>query len=144
MRLWRAPLDAARVPGGRVRLPTPLVGEFQLNRDLLAFTQTGLQGITVCSLDGQACELKRLPTGDRHDDHWALTEGGIYFVEGVRAEQKLMRHDLKRSVVTTVSNVFPTTLGGGLAVHPRETEITIAREQPPSIDLMSGTVVWGR
>ncbi len=140
MRLFRAPLDQSRTPGKQERLPTPLVGDVQLNRDRIAFTQTGLQGITVCSPDGQSCELKRLPMGDRHDDHWALTDGGLYFVEGLRAERKLKRHDLKSSAVTTVSHVVPTTLGGGLAVHPRENEITIAREQPPSIDLMSGTM----
>lgn len=141
MRLWRAPVDA---PAKQERLPTPLVGDVQLSRDRLAFTQTGLQGITVCSLDGQACELKRVPTGDRHDDHWALSDGGVYFIEGMRAERRLKRLDLKSNAVTTISAVFPSTIGAGLAVHPRENEVIVAREQPPSIDLMTGSVVIGK
>lgn len=141
MRLWRAPLDASSKPGKLERLPTPLVGEVQVGRDRIAFTQTGLQGITVCSLDGQTCELKRLPTGVRHDDHWALTDRGLYFEEGAGAARRLKRHDLQSAAVTIVSALVPTTLGGGLAVHPNESELIVAREQPPSIDLMSGSVM---
>ena len=140
MRVWRAPLDAARTAGKQERLPIPLVGEVQLNRDRMAFTQTGLSGITVCSQDGQTCEQKQIPVGDRHDDHWALSDGGIYFVEDAHAGSNVKRLDLKSGAITTVSNLAPTTLGSGLAVHPQETEITIAREQPPSIDLMTGTL----
>lgn len=140
MRLWRAPLDAGATPGKLERLPVPLASDALLSRERIAFTQTGLKGVTLCAPDGQSCALLKLPMGDRHDDHWALTAGGLYFVEIEGAEHLLKRHDLKRGMVTTVSALVPTTLGAGLAVHPGETEIMVAREEAPSIDLMVGTL----
>ncbi|MDX2220519.1 MAG: winged helix-turn-helix domain-containing protein [Burkholderiales bacterium] len=137
MRLWRAPLDA---PGRQERLPTPLVGDLKLSANRLAYTQSGLAGITVCTLDGRTCELKRVPTGASHDDHWALTDGAVYFVDGLRDERRLKRHDLKRDAVTILSAVVPSTLGAGLAIHPAESEFIVAREQAPAIDLMTATV----
>lgn len=137
MRLWRAPLAA---PTQQERLPTPLVGDVQLSASHLAFTQSGLSGVTVCTLDGRTCELKPVPTGASHDDHWALTDGAVYFVDGPPAAARLKRHDLKRGTVTTLSAVVPSTLGAGLAVHPAENEFIVAREEPPAIDLMTATV----
>ncbi|MBL8516787.1 MAG: PD40 domain-containing protein [Betaproteobacteria bacterium] len=137
MRLWRAPLAA---PTRQERLPTPLVSDVQLSASHLAYTQSGLSGITVCTLDGRTCELRRVPTGASHDDHWSVTEGALYFVDGPPAARRLKRHDLKRDAVSTLSAVVPSTLGGGLAVHPAGNEFIVAREEPPAIDLMTATV----
>jgi DNA-binding winged helix-turn-helix (wHTH) protein/Tol biopolymer transport system component len=140
MRLWRALLDAAGTPGKLERLPLPLASDVQMNRDRIAITQTGLKGVTLCALDGQSCTLVPLPMGDRHDDHWALTEGGLYFVDGEGAKRAVQRHDLKRGTVTAISALTPATLGAGLSVHPRESELMVAREEAPNIDLMIGTL----
>lgn len=143
MRLWRAALAQAGLAesaGKLERLPLPLVSDVQLSRERIAFTQTGLKGVTLCAPDGQSCSILKLPMGNRHDDHWALTAGGLYFVDGEGAQPVLKRHDLKRNSQAVVSTVIPATLGAGLAVHPKETEITVAREEAPSIDLMLGTL----
>lgn len=140
MRLWRAPLDAARQPGKRERLPLPLASDVKLNRDRVAITQTGLKGVTLCALDGQSCAHVELPMGDRHDDHWALTDGGLYYLDGDGGARSVKRHDLRRGTSRPVSAAVPATLGAGLAVHPRETEIIVAREEAPNIDLMAGVL----
>lgn len=138
LRLWRRPVDGS---GAAERLPLPLMNDLRVLGDRLVFSQTGLEGLTVCDLSTLACRPLKVPIGASHDDHWALSEQAVIFATNAQAgaggrPRALMRQPFSGAAATPFGDLPPTTLGAGLAVHPREREHIVARESEPEIDLM--------
>ena len=63
-------------------------------------------------------------------------DGGMTLPEAIAAPRATQRNT---STVGAEAD-FRATLGAGLAVHPSETEIIVAREEAPNIDLMAGVL----
>ena len=121
--------------GNAQRLPLPVVGEFMVAGGRLAFTQPQLPGLTLCALATLACGPLALPIGEANRFDWLLTGDAVWY-RTPEAPYALVRHDLARGAATWRSDFAPTALGLSIAVAPGGRAVLVAREAPPTIDLM--------
>ena len=130
-RLMRASTPA----GTRERLPWPLVSEYQVAGDKVAFMQPSLPGLTLCDLASLRCA----PIGTEIDEanrfDWLLTPDAVWY-RTIAQPPEVVRYDLARQAITWRSGFVPTALGLSLAVSPDARALLVAREAPPVIDLM--------
>jgi DNA-binding winged helix-turn-helix (wHTH) protein/dipeptidyl aminopeptidase/acylaminoacyl peptidase len=117
------------------RLPLPLVSEYQVAGDRIAYTQPQLIGLTLCKLSTLMCEPIAVPVGQSNRSDWLLTGDAVWYRTG-DAPDEIVRYDIARRAVTWRSTFAPTALGLSLAVRPDGRALLIAREAPPAIDLM--------
>ena len=122
-------------PGASERLPLPLVSEFQVHGNLLAFTQPELEGITLCTLPALQCEPLRVPIAEHNRFDWVLTANALWYRAGTTPDA-LVRYDFAQRAVTWRSAFAPTAFGRSFAVRPDGRVLLVAREGPLAIDLM--------
>ncbi len=117
------------------RLPLPLVAEYQVAGDRIAYAQPQLTGLTLCKLSTLTCEPIAVPIGEWNRFDWLLTRDAVWYRTGDTPDQ-IVRYDIARRAVTWRSTFAPTALGLSLAVRPDGRALLIAREARPAIDLM--------
>ena len=122
-------------PDAVERLPLPLVSEFQVEADRLAYMQPQLTGLTLCALAALRCQPLPLPIGEHNRFDWLLTRDAVWYRAGTTPDE-LVRYDLARGMVTWRSAFAPTAFGLSFAVRPDGRAILVAREGPLAIDLM--------
>jgi hypothetical protein len=131
MQLWQAPADA---PERHVRLPLPLVEEFDVRGALLAYTEPHQSDVVVCALPALRCAPAGLPAQEGRTG-WALADDALWI--GFYGDPgELVRFDLARRAVTTRLPHGPFSIGRNLAVSPDQRFAIISRHEPPAIDLM--------
>ncbi len=133
LRLMRAKTGGTQAPE---RLPLPLVAEAQLNAAHLVYTLPDLRGATICRLATLACERLDIGLGEEHRFDWLLTDRSIYYPVRVEGGRGLARYDLATRRLAETRDFGPTAAGLAIGASPDETRILVAREAPPSIDLM--------
>ena len=137
VRLFRTPLPLPTQGEPSVeRLPVPLVAEFQVDGQTLAFTQPGLDGLSVCTLDAADCRRTLPELRDRDRYHWALAGRHVYFRRLAGDAPETARYALADGKIETVAHLASTSLGGGIAVHPGGREMILAIEPAARIDIM--------
>jgi DNA-binding winged helix-turn-helix (wHTH) protein/Tol biopolymer transport system component len=122
-------------PGEATRLPLPLVSEFQVAGDRLAYLQPQLAGLTLCTLATMHCAPLKVPVGEHNRFDWLLTSDAVWYRAGT-APDELVRFDLARQRITWRSALAPTAFGRSFALRPDGGAMLVAREGPLAIDLM--------
>ena len=117
------------------RLPLPLVGNYQVAGNRIAFTQPELTGLTLCDLGTLKCEPVAVPVGDANRFDWLLTDDAVWY-RAAATPDELVRFDLARREIGWRSAFAPTAFGLAFAVRPDGRALLVAREEPPAIDLM--------
>jgi len=77
-----------------------------------------------------------LPIDEDNRFDWLLTRNAVWYRDG----ESVVRFDLGRRAVDWRSKSGPAALGLSIGVHPDESTLLVAREAPPSIDLMYAPV----
>ena len=117
------------------RLPLPLVGNYQVAGNRIAFTQPELTGLTLCDLRTLKCEPLEVPIGEANRFDWLLTNDAVWYRTAATPDE-LVRFDLARRSIGWRSAFAPTAFGLAFAVRPDGRALLVAREEPPAIDLM--------
>jgi len=117
------------------RLPLPLVGNYQVAGNRIAFTQPELTGLTLCDLGTLKCEPVAVPVSEANRFDWLLTHDAVWY-RTAAAPDELVRYDLSRRAIGWRSAFAPTAFGLAFAVRPDGRALLVAREEPPAIDLM--------
>lgn len=117
------------------RLPLPLVGEYQVQGNRIAFAQPELGGLTLCDLATMRCGPLPLPIDESNRFDWLLTGDAVWYRGGARPGA-LIRYDLAMRRETWRSAFAPTALGLSIAVTPDGRSVLVAREAPTAIDLL--------
>jgi hypothetical protein len=132
VRVLRAPrADLA----ARERLPLPLVSEYQVAGDRIAFMQPQLAGVTLCELATMRCEPLPIALDESNRFDWTLAADAVWHRAGTTPDE-VLRFDLARRAVTWRGAFAPTGAGLSLAVSPDGRELLVQRESPPILDLM--------
>ena len=132
VRVLRAPrADLA----ARERLPLPLVSEYQVAGDRIAFMQPQLAGVTLCELATMRCEPLPIALDESNRFDWTLAADALWHRAGTTPGE-VRRFDLARRAVTWRGAFAPTGAGLSLAVSPDGRELLVQRESPPILDLM--------
>ena len=100
-----------------------------------AFTQPELIGLTLCDLGTLKCEPVVVPVGESNRFDWLLTDDAIWY-RTATTPYELVRFDLARRAIDWRSAFAPTAFGLAFAVRPDGRALLVAREEPPTIDLM--------
>jgi hypothetical protein len=126
-----------RQQGGGVpeRLPLPLVSEYQVQGNRIAFAQPDLAGLTLCDLATLQCGPLPLSIDESNRFDWLLTNDAVWYRGGARPGA-LIRYDLAARRETWRSAFAPTALGLSIAVTPDGRAVLVAREAPTTIDLL--------
>jgi len=139
-----ARLMRARTPTSTPeRLPWPLVSEYQVAGDKVAFMQPSLPGLTLCDLDSLQCAPIGPAIEEANRFDWLLTRDAVWY-RTIAQPSEVVRYDLVRQAITWRSDFAPTALGLSLAVSPDERALLVSREAPPVIDLMYAPVANSR
>jgi DNA-binding winged helix-turn-helix (wHTH) protein len=117
------------------RLPLPLVSEYQVQGNRIAFAQPELAGLTLCDLATLQCGPLPLPIDESNRFDWLLTQDAVWYRGGARPGA-LVRYDLAARRETWRSAFAPTALGLSIAVPPDGRAVLVAREAPTTIDLL--------
>ena len=117
------------------RLPLPLVGNYQIAGNRIAFTQPELTGLTLCDLGTLKCEPVVVPVGEANRFDWLLTDDAVWY-RTAAPPYELVRFDLARRAIDWRNAFAPTAFGLAFAVRPDGRALLVAREEPPAIDLM--------
>ena len=125
----------ARSPAVGERLPLPLVSEYQVAGEHLAYMQPQLTGLTLCTLPGLRCAPLALPINESNRFDWLLTPDAVWY-RAATTPDELVRYDLARREVTWRGKFAPTAFGLSFAVRPDGGALLVAREGPLAIDLM--------
>jgi dipeptidyl aminopeptidase/acylaminoacyl peptidase len=133
MRLMRAPLGDLAHPE---RLPTPLVSNYQIDSGRLVYAQPQLPGLTLCRLDTLACEPLGLDISEVDVYHWLLARRSVYLRHREDDNARLARFDLATRRIAQHWDLTPSGAGASIAVSPDESQLLVAREEGPAIDLM--------
>ena len=132
VRVLRAPRDDL---AARERLPLPLVSEYQVAGNRIAFMQPQLTGVTLCELATLKCEPLAVPLGEANRFDWVLTADALWYRAGSTPDE-VRRFDLPRREVTWRGAFVPTGMGLSLAPDPDGRALLVVRESPPILDLM--------
>ena len=133
MRLLRAPLANL---GQAERLPLPLVSQYQLSADRIAFLQPQLDKLTICRLDTLSCTPSPLAIAETGVNHWTITQRSLYSRVVRDNTIRLARFDLATGAMKQTWDVFPSGAGVSIAVSADERKIIVVQEEGPVIDLM--------
>jgi hypothetical protein len=117
------------------RLPLPLVTEYQVHGNRIAFAQPELDGLTLCDLATMQCGPLPLPIDASNRFDWLLTGDAVWYLGGARPGA-LIRYDLAARREIWRSPFAPTALGLSIAVAPDGKSVLVAREAPTMIDLL--------
>ena len=132
VRLLRASVDG----GTPERLPLPLVSEFRVAGDRLAYAQPQLTGLTVCTLPALACRPIDVPIDDLSRFDWTLAPDAVWRQVPTDGGAKLARIDLTSGRETLRLDFGPTANGVAIAAGPRGVPLYVAREERTQVDLM--------
>ncbi len=121
--------------GAPERLPLPLVSEYQVQGNRIAFAQPELRGLTLCDLASLQCGPLPIAIDEGNRFDWLLTGDAVWYRAGTRPDA-LIRHDLAARRETWRSAFAPTALGLSIAVAPDGRTVLVAREAPLVIDLL--------
>ncbi len=132
VRVWRTSPAAVRLDE---RLALPLMAQYQVHGNRIAFAQPQLPGLTLCELASLRCEAMRLPIGEDNRFDWLLTADAVWY-RTTAAPLELIRHDLARGNAIWRSAFAPTAIGQSIAVRPDNRALLVGRAAPPRIDLM--------
>jgi Tol biopolymer transport system component/DNA-binding winged helix-turn-helix (wHTH) protein len=119
------------------RLPWPMVSEYQVAGEKVAFMQPNLSGLTLCDVRSQRCEPLDAAVDETNRFDWVLTRDAVWYRTPA---PEVVRYDLAKRAVTGRYSFAPTAFGLSLAVSPDERALLVAREAPPVIDLMYAPV----
>lgn len=121
--------------GTMERLSLPLVSEYQVAGNRVAYMQPDLRGLTLCDLRTLQCEPVPVTIDDsaRHD--WLLTPDSIWYRAATRPDA-IIRFDLATRRETWRGAFAPTAVGLSIAVTPDGRTLLVTREAPVAIDLM--------
>lgn len=124
------------VDGRSVRLPFPLVSEFQTRGDELVFLQPGLSGLTRCQLSTQQCAPLDVAIAERDLYHWHLGNQALWYrASTAKNLPQLNKIDLISGKTQHFSFV-PNGQGSSIAASPDGKTLVVSREAPVVIDLM--------
>ncbi len=132
VRVWRTTPAAARV---EERLALPLLAQYQVQGNRIAYAQPQLPGLTLCDLATFRCDALPLPIDEDNRFDWLLTADAIWY-RSATPPFELIRHDLARGGAVWRSAFAPTAAGMAIAVRPDNRALIVARAAAPSIDLM--------
>ena len=76
-----------------------------------------------------------MPVGEANRFDWLLTDDAVWY-RTAAAPDELVRYDLARRAIDWRSAFAPTAFGLSFAVRPDGRALLVAREEPPTIDLM--------
>lgn len=124
------------VDGATERLPLPLVSEFRISGDLLAYAQPQLTGLTVCTLPALACRPLAIPVDDATRFDWTLAPDALWVRVGVGETAQLARYDPANGRETLRLPLGPTAAGTNIAAGRGGVPLLVAREAPVEIDVM--------
>jgi DNA-binding winged helix-turn-helix (wHTH) protein/Tol biopolymer transport system component len=128
-------LSVVTADGTRTRLALPLVSQFELRGNRLAYSLPQLNGLTLCEVPALRCERRDFPIGDENRFEWTLGDGEVWFRgRGVDGKAKLVRQRLNGGQPTGF-DFAPTASGLNIAIDPSGKSILLARESEPAIDL---------
>jgi hypothetical protein len=133
MRLLRAPLDDL---AHSERLPLPLVSQYQLSADRLAFVQPQLDKLTLCRLDTLSCAPLPLAIAETGHNHWTITQRSLYSRAVQDNTIRLARFDLATATLAQTWEIVPSGAGTSIAVSADERKIIVVKEEGPTVDLM--------
>ncbi len=131
-RVWRTTPAAAQLAE---RLALPLMAQYQVHGNRVAFAQPQLPGLTLCDLGSLRCDPLPLPIDESNRFEWLLTGDALWY-RTPAPPFELVRHDLARRRVVWRSAFAPTAFGQSIAVRPGNGALLVARQAPPAIDLM--------
>ena len=131
-RVWRTTVAAARP---EERLALPLVAQYQVQGNRIAYAQPQLPGLTLCDLATSRCEALHLPIGEDNRFDWLLTADAVWYRTD-KPPFELVRHDLSSGTAIWRSAFAPTAFGQSIAVRPDNRAVMVARAAPAVIDLM--------
>ncbi len=131
MRLAKSGLSA----GALDRLGLPLVHDHMVTGNELIFTQPQMNGATRCRLDTLACAPLQIELGEQNRFEWTLAPDAVWYRRPGAPASVLVRHDLKTGKLS-VHDYPPTATGTNLAASSDGRYLVVAREAPPSMDLM--------
>ena len=121
------------------RLPWPLVTEYQVAGDRVAFMQPNLRGLTLCDLPSLRCEPLDAAIEEANRFDWFLTRDAVWH-RTTAAPPEVVRYDLAKRAVTWRHAFAPTAFGLSLAASPDGRSLLVAREAPPAIDILYAPV----
>jgi len=121
------------------RLPWPLVAEYQVAGDRVAFMQPELRGLTLCDLPSLRCEPLDAGIDDANRFDWFLARDAVWY-RTTAAPPEVVRYDLAKRAATWRHPFAPTAFGLSLAASPDGRSLLVAREAPPAIDIMYAPV----
>lgn len=128
-------LSIVDAKGTKTRLPLPLVSQFDVRGNRMAYTLPQLNGVTVCEVPALKCERKAVAIGDENRFEWALGDDEVWFRgRDSRGAPRLFRHSFKGDAAQSFE-FAPTASGTNVAVSPSGKTILLARESEPAIDL---------
>ena len=140
VRLLRASVDG----GTPERLPLPLVSEYRIAGDRLAYAQPQLTGLTVCTLPSLACRPLDVPIDDATRFDWTLAPDAVWRQVPADDGAKLARVDLDSGRETLRLDFGPTANGVAIAAGLRGAPLFVAREERTQVDLMVARSGEGR
>jgi DNA-binding winged helix-turn-helix (wHTH) protein/Tol biopolymer transport system component len=123
-------------PAAPERLPLPLVSEYQVRGDRLAFTQPQLPGFMLCSLASLACAPVAMPATESPAAGWLLAPDALFVLGEGGGVNALLRYDLGTHKASGRRALPPTGLGLSATLSPDGRRLVFAREEELRIDLL--------
>lgn len=121
--------------GTMERLPLPLVSEYQVAGNRVAYMQPDLRGLTLCELRTMQCEPLPVTIDESSRYDWLLTTDAIWYRTATRPDA-IARFDLAARRETWRGSFAPTAVGLSIAVSPDGRTLLVTREAPVAIDLL--------